>query len=424
MEEPNPILNTPIEKEDINNINYIEELIITQDNKKYRIQFGINESSNNQNQMILKVTPFDIKYCYFQNIFDLEQLQEKSQIFSFYNNIKDIISLLKTLKYEIQEKDKNLILKINICLQYIENKLIEFNLQQKFLNSEQIIQALLEENKLLKVDISKNQNEISLLKEDISKNKNEISSLREQIIINQNDISMLIEQNKNLLEEINKLKKANKAPEILKAPEVPKIQEVSKVPELKEVPPEEPIINIPEKVPFNSKILSNSIYKIDFILKYLREHDKSNSFSWLDLLYRASRDGDSTETCHRLCDDKQNILIIIKSETGYIFGGYTKIGFRTVPNFDHKIDNYSFLFSYNSDKIYPVIKNEAVICHLDESYGLCFNGSLSFRGNFMKYRVSSINGGKTRFTGFREIYEMNGGESQFIIRELEVFQFI
>ena len=42
----------------------------------------------------------------------------------------------------------------------------------------------------------------------------------------------------------------------------------------------------------------------------------------------------------------------------------------------------------------------------------------------MKYKVSSINGGRTRFTGFREMYEMNGGESQFIIRELEVFQFI
>ena len=46
----------------------------------------------------------------------------------------------------------------------------------------------------------------------------------------------------------------------------------------------------------------------------------------------------------------KNILIIIKSKTGYIFGGYIKISYRVIPNFDYKIDNYCFLFSYNKIK--------------------------------------------------------------------------
>ena len=54
---------------------------------------------------------------------------------------------------------------------------------------------------------------------------------------------------------------------------------------------------------------------------------------------------------------------MILSDTGYIFGGYSKIGFKTNNNNnEYKIDNNSFLFSVNLKKIYPVIKNtEAVI---------------------------------------------------------------
>ena len=376
MEAPKPILNTPLENEDPKNVNYIEELIINQENKIFKIQFGINESSVNQNQMILKVTPVDIKYFYFQNIFDLNQLQSISKIFSFYENIKEIISFLKTLKYEIHEKEENLKLKFNIFLPNGQNKLIELNLQKKICNSNDIITTLLEENKLLKEDISKNKNEISLLKVQISKN--------------QKDIEMLLNQNKSLWEEINKLKGSNKFTSF--------------------------------NFSFDSKIFNNSINEINFILDYIRGHDKLFSFNNLNLLYRASRDGDKTETCHKLCDDKKNVLIIIKSKTGYIFGGYCKIGFRINNKLDYKIDNDCFLFSYQLKKIYPVIKDKKVICHIYNTFGLCFYGSLEIQNNFMNYKDNRVNGGTTCFRGFSTLYEMNGGEKEFIAQELEVFQ--
>ena len=376
MEAPKPILNTPLENEDPKNVNYIEELIINQENKIFKIQFGINESSINQNQMILKVTPVDIKYFYFQNIFDLNQLQSISKIFSFYENIKEIISFLKTLKYEIHEKEENLKLKFNIFLPNGQNKLIELNLQKKICNSNDIITTLLEENKLLKEDISKNKNEISLLKVQISKN--------------QKDIEMLLNQNKSLWEEINKLKGSNKFTSF--------------------------------NFSFDSKIFNNSINEINFILDYIRGHDKLFSFNNLNLLYRASRDGDKTETCHKLCDDKKNVLIIIKSEIGYIFGGFCKIGFRINNRCDYKIDNDCFLFSYQLKKIYPVIKDKKVICHIYNTFGLCFYGSLEIQNNFMNYKDNRVNGGTTCFSGFSTLYEMNGGEKEFIAQELEVFQ--
>jgi hypothetical protein len=46
------------------------------------------------------------------------------------------------------------------------------------------------------------------------------------------------------------------------------------------------------------------------------------------LIYRASQDGFEANDFHSKCDQKPNTLMIIKSEHGNIFGGYTeqKIG--------------------------------------------------------------------------------------------------
>ena len=89
-------------------------------------------------------------------------------------------------------------------------------------------------------------------------------------------------------------------------------------------------------ISFDSKIVS--LDSINFILDYLRENDKSFNFDEIKLLYRGSRDGDNTTLCHELCDNKQNVLIVIKSDTGYIFGGYSKIGFKAI--------NIYFIFFY------------------------------------------------------------------------------
>ena len=206
------------------------------------------------------------------------------------------------------------------------------------------------------------------------------------------NIAMLLNENKKLWNEINKIKKF--------------------------IQNNNTIGNIITS--FDSNII-NSINEINFILNYIKDNDKSFSFNSLNLLYRASRDGDNTETCHKLCDDKKNILIIIKSDNQYIFGGYCKIGFKINPNKEYKIDNNCFLFSYNLKKIYSVIKDRKVICHIESTMGLCFYGSLVFCNNFMK-KSNSVNGGVTCFEGFHQYYEMNGGKSSFKVKELEVFQ--
>ena len=163
---------------------------------------------------------------------------------------------------------------------------------------------------------------------------------------------------------------------------------------------------------------------INFIFDYLKSNVET-SFSSIKLLYRSSLHGDNTKTLHELCDNKQNVLIVIKSDNGCLFGGFSKIGFKTSKSGEEKIDNHSFLFSITKQKIYHVINNKPIIYHYTNYYGgFCIFNSFAFYDNFIKrfgYISSSI---KNYFNGLGDIYEMNNGKDKFIIEELEVYQLL
>ena len=374
MEAPKPISPDFQTSLDSKKINFIEELIIKQENKDYKIQFGINDS-NNQNEIIINVISCENKtYFSFQNIFTQQDFLKFSKIFSMYDNTKEIILFLKTLKYQIIENNDNLKVKFNIFLPNGESKLIELNLRKSLLDSKNLIEYLLEENNELKKDIS-------FLKENNSKNIKEIFSLKEE--------------NKKLWIEIDKLKKI--------------IEKINILPQNDEI---------------DSKIISSK-KDIGFILDYIKNNDKSFSFSKLNLIYRGSRDGDGIDTLHKLCDNKEKILIIIKSDIDYIFGGYCKIGFKVSEFPEYKIDNNCFLFSKNLKKIYPVVKDKPAICHIGNESGLCFYASLFLSDKYMKNNNQQVCGGlecKNYFYGLSRNFEINGGKEYFKCKEVEVFQ--
>ena len=377
MEATKPIEVIKPGNENMQKINFIEQLIISCNNKEYKIHFGMNESSNKK-EIIIKVALNNANdLFFFQNKFDINEFQNFSKIFCMYENSKEIISFLKSLKYEIIDKKDSLILKFNVFLPNGDCKSIELNLKKKLLDQNIIIEYLLKENKVLK-------DEISILKNNISNNYNENISLREE--------------NKKLWDEINKIKE-----------QIKKIN-----------------VDLPIEITFDSKII-NSLGEIDFILDYIKQNDKEFSFEKIVLLFRGSRDGDDTQICHKLCDRKKNVLIIIKTDTGYIFGGYSKIGFEANNYQDeYKIDNNCFLFSKNLKKIYPVIQNKKVICNVNSSAGLCFYGSLTFRNKFMNNYVSNICGGDfyNYFSGLQpDSKKINGGKVNYKCQELKFFNY-
>jgi hypothetical protein len=61
------------------------------------------------------------------------------------------------------------------------------------------------------------------------------------------------------------------------------------------------------------------------------------------LIYRASKDGFEKDKFHAKCDYKTNTLVIIKSENGNVFGGYTEQSWSSKYAF--KSDKNAFIFS-------------------------------------------------------------------------------
>jgi hypothetical protein len=72
-----------------------------------------------------------------------------------------------------------------------------------------------------------------------------------------------------------------------------------------------------------------------------------------NLIYRASQDGFEAANFHSECDNKPNTLVIIKSENGNIFGGYTEQSWNAGRD-RFKADPKSFIFSLINNENKPL----------------------------------------------------------------------
>ena len=109
--------------------------------------------------------------------------------------------------------------------------------------------------------------------------------------------------------------------------------------------------------PINSKIINEN--EINLIIDWIKNNNnnnnnKNNEISF-KLLYRASRDGDSSLTFHKLCDEKGPTVIFIKNEDNFRYGAFTSISWKN--NNKYEPDSYSFLFSLTNKEKY-LLKNK------------------------------------------------------------------
>ena len=108
MEAADPIqFITPKQLLDNEKIEFIEELKVIKENENYKIQFGLKENKNELTIRVISENSKDIYY--FQQSYTLNEFQNLSKIFIVYETAKDTILFLKNLKFEITEKDINLI---------------------------------------------------------------------------------------------------------------------------------------------------------------------------------------------------------------------------------------------------------------------------------------------------------------------------
>ncbi len=80
------------------------------------------------------------------------------------------------------------------------------------------------------------------------------------------------------------------------------------------------------------------------------------------LLYRATIDGFSADSFHLKCDNKPNTFVLIKSQMGNVFGGYTEQNWCVMQpemtnrnDYRFKFDNKAFIFSLINSENRPLL---------------------------------------------------------------------
>ena len=165
-----------------------------------------------------------------------------------------------------------------------------------------------------------------------------------------------------------------------------------------------------------------SIYDIGFIITYF-QNTKNIKKIVFNLLYRGTRDGKNIVNFFEKCVGKKDQLIFIQTTKGEIFGGYTEIGFHDEGKSIK--DNNCFLFSYQKKKIYKA-KKDKVHIYDGKNYGPCFRGSnyniINIQSNMFEKYANTCKASESFFEGITSDYELNNGEQNFYINEMECFQ--
>ena len=182
-----------------------------------------------------------------------------------------------------------------------------------------------------------------------------------------------------------------------------------------------------------SFILLESKKNNEFIKKLL----EWSGFKKMKLLYRGTRDGDSSKNFHEKCDNKGPTITLCQHEKGYIFGGFSSnswnsdSGYSSSPN--------SFLFSLTN-----IFETEAIKFPLKDNnsnhsvYNNISNGptfgnghDLNITDNFRKNYVQfyfhtyqdTLGKGTSVFTGNIKDNNLSGYKT-CKIKEIEVFKLL
>lgn len=355
-----------------------DTLKLSNSEKEYKMIMEIKNDDNNVLQISLsnkknpmtenyhtEITLEDLKIlCSFFKIFD--SISECAQ--SLSNIIKD-----STPKLLITDKTAKII--ITIFIPGSQRKEIEFNLIKKKNYMNNIISHLLEEINILKSNIK----DLNLLINEKDKTINEIKGKYEQL-----------QKSHDLLEKKQK----------------------------------EDYINLRSYIPpYNeeSSIMSNFI-EINILSNKFRLIFPGRKVTYY-LIYRKTRDIDSSYNFHLICDKIKGTLIVIQTEDNLRIGGYTSETWE--GNNISKKDNTAFIFSLNNNKIYS-IKNNYFAIYCSPSCGPCFCGenspSLFIPNNCELDSGECCQKIDSNFDGYNTDYEINNDKKYFKIKECEVFQ--
>ena len=359
-------------KKEISKIAELNKYDINLENKLYKLELG---KSEDKNSIIFKayedMNNLNKKYYFLE--LDIDKFYNLNIIFKLYQSIDEIYSLLKDIiinkKYTANQNKNNFILILQFSMPGGKNIEINFNLI---------------ENKIEKEDLIENLYSV---------------------------VTQLLKENKLIKEENKLIKEENK---IIK----------------------ERLKNIEEYIDNKKKEKNNNVFDLDksYIIKdkekkislknWISENGKIKN---INLLYRATEDGDSCQSFFNKCGKKGATVSLIKTKKNRIFGGFTNAEWTDKEGNTKKYDNKAFLFSLDNMQKYKILKPElAIACYPSSGcqvYGNNGDGAgVYLYPNFLKRKDNTENH-KTRVYNVPSDYCLTG-ENYFEVEEVEVYQVI
>ena len=162
------------------------------------------------------------------------------------------------------------------------------------------------------------------------------------------------------------------------------------------------------------------IHNIEELEMLIRNINKSSHKMTLNLIYKASADSDKAIDFHNKCDKAKNTIVLIETDKGKRFGGYTSVSWE--GNCEDKIDDDAFVFSLDKMKIYNIIPGEKAIgCY--PKFGPVFLGcQIKIFDNAFKRGGTTFEKGLNYNT--TEDYELTDGDREFNVKDVEVYEVI
>ena len=162
------------------------------------------------------------------------------------------------------------------------------------------------------------------------------------------------------------------------------------------------------------------IHNVKELEMITRNINKLNKKITLNLIYKATLDGDKASSFHERCDNAQSTLVLVETDKGMRFGGFTTCSWSG-DGIDKK-DEDAFIFSLDKMLIYENIPGEdAIGCY--PRFGPTFLGC-----QIRIYDDAFTRGGTTYERGLNyyteEDFELTGGDRAFGVKEIEVYEVI
>ena len=279
-------------------------------------------------------------------------------------------------------------------------------LENENINYKNQLEQTNKENELLRQQVEDLNNNYTIINNEIESIKNENEILKNNLETQKGDNNE--EMINKLIEENNMYKMKAEENELLKK-QIEELQYQIQMGQERQ-----------EEEGQEKEVKGDIIHDIKELEMLTKKINKDNKKIIINLLYKASVDGDKAAAFHEKCDEAKNTIVLVETKNGKRFGGYTTCSWS--GNCVDKNDPEAFIFSFDKMKTYDNIPgDEAIGCY--PKFGPIFLGC-----QIKIFDNAFVKGGTTfeKELNFNteEDYELTGGDRTFEVKDIEVYEVI